>query len=108
MYCSFPFVYLFKRLLNHKWSIILPLCFNAFSTKAQQPLFKLLPPEQTNITFRNDLVENEHLNVLSYEYLYNGGGVAVGDINNDGLLDLFFTSNLGPNKLYLNLGNFKF
>lgn len=108
MYCSFPFVSLFKRLLNHKWSIILLLCFSALSAKAQQPLFKLLPPEQTNITFKNNLVEDEHLNVLSYEYLYNGGGVAVGDINNDGLVDIFFTSNLGPNKLYLNLGNFKF
>ncbi|MDB5150407.1 MAG: RNA-binding protein, partial [Mucilaginibacter sp.] len=75
---------------------------------AQQPLFKLLPPEETSIKFRNDLVEDEKLNVLSYEYLYNGGGVAVGDINNDGLEDLFFTSNLGQNKLYLNLGNLKF
>jgi hypothetical protein len=53
------------------------------------------PPQQTGINFRNDLKEDERLNVLSYEYLYNGGGVAVGDINNDGLQDLFFTSNMG-------------
>ncbi|MEO7211332.1 VCBS repeat-containing protein [Mucilaginibacter sp.] len=75
---------------------------------AQQTLFNLLPPAQTGITFRNDLKEDERLNVLSYEYLYNGGGVAVGDINNDGLQDVFFTSNMGQNKLYLNLGNLKF
>jgi hypothetical protein len=75
---------------------------------AQQTLFNLLPAEQTGITFRNDLKEDEKLNVLSYEYLYNGGSVAVGDINNDGLQDLFFTSNMGQNKLYLNLGGLKF
>jgi hypothetical protein len=74
----------------------------------QQTLFNLLPPAQTGINFRNDLKEDERLNVLSYEYLYNGGGVAVGDINNDGLQDLLFTSNMGQNKLYLNLGGLKF
>lgn len=79
-----------------------------FRANAQQPLFKLLSPEETNIKFRNDIIEDEKLNVLSYEYLYNGGGVAVGDINNDGLEDLFFTSNQGQNKLYLNLGKLKF
>lgn len=75
---------------------------------AQQPLFKTLPSTQTNITFNNAISENESLNVLSYEYFYNGGGVAVGDINNDGLEDLFFTANMKPNKLYLNQGNLKF
>jgi hypothetical protein len=75
---------------------------------AQQTLFNLLPPQQTGVAFRNDLKEDERLNVLSYEYLYNGGSVAVGDINNDGLQDLFFTGNMGQNKLYLNLGGLKF
>ncbi|OOQ57215.1 RNA-binding protein [Mucilaginibacter pedocola] len=75
---------------------------------AQQTLFNLLPATQTGITFRNDLKEDEKLNVLSYEYLYNGGSVAVGDINNDGLPDLFFTGNMGQNKLYLNQGGLKF
>jgi len=73
-----------------------------------QPLFQLLPAKETNIRFSNDLNETENLNVLAYEYFYNGGGVAVGDINNDGLLDVFFTGNMKPNKLYLNLGNMKF
>jgi len=75
---------------------------------AQQPLFKLLSPQQTGVNFINPINETEGLNVLAYEYLYNGGGVAVGDINNDGLQDLLFTANSKPNKLYLNLGGMKF
>jgi hypothetical protein len=75
---------------------------------AQQPLFKMLPASQTSIKFSNDIVEQESLNVLSYEYFYNGGGLATGDINNDGLPDLMFTANMKPNKLYLNLGGLKF
>jgi hypothetical protein len=81
---------------------------NTPAALAQQPLFKILNSQQTNIHFSNSISENENLNVLSYEYFYNGGGVAVGDINNDGLPDLFFTGNMMPNKLYLNLGNMKF
>ncbi|QHS60457.1 VCBS repeat-containing protein [Chitinophaga agri] len=75
---------------------------------AQQPLFQQLQARTTNIKFSNTLNETEKLNVLAYEYFYNGGGVAVGDINNDGLQDLFFTANMGPNKLYLNKGNMVF
>ncbi|HEY4107549.1 VCBS repeat-containing protein [Puia sp.] len=75
---------------------------------AQTPLFQLLPAKETGIHFSNDIAETEELNVLSYEYFYNGGGVAVGDINNDGLPDLFFTANSKPCKLYLNLGGMKF
>ncbi|HET7116939.1 MAG TPA: VCBS repeat-containing protein, partial [Hanamia sp.] len=73
-----------------------------------QPLFKLLSSQETNIDFSNNIADSENRNVLNYEYFYNGGGVAVGDINNDGLEDIFFTSNSGENKLYLNLGNMKF
>jgi hypothetical protein len=83
-------------------------CFCPGYIIAQQPLFKLLPGKETGINFSNDIVESESLNVLSYEYFYNGGGVAVGDINNDGLQDLMFTGNMKPNKLYLNLGGLKF
>ncbi|MES2647102.1 MAG: VCBS repeat-containing protein [Bacteroidota bacterium] len=70
--------------------------------------FQLLSSKETGIKFRNDIVETENLNVLAYEYFYNGGGVAVGDINNDNLPDLFFTGNMGANKLYLNQGTLKF
>jgi hypothetical protein len=85
------------------------LCFSTIITGfAQGPLFELLAPKQTNISFVNRISESENLNVLAYEYFYNGGGVAVGDINNDGLEDLFLVSNMGENKLYLNTGNLQF
>lgn len=71
-------------------------------------LFTLLSPDQTGVTFSNNLVEGLNTNVLMYEYFYNGGGVAVGDLNNDGLDDIYFTANMAPNKLYLNKGNMRF
>jgi hypothetical protein len=71
-------------------------------------LFTLLAPEQTNIHFQNTLTEGLNTNILMYEYFYNGGGVAAGDFNNDGLTDLYFTSNMGDNALYLNRGNMQF
>jgi len=74
----------------------------------EQQLFKLLAPEQTNISFQNTLTEALNTNILMYEYFYNGGGVACGDFNNDGMADLYFTSNMGENKLYLNKGNMQF
>lgn len=85
------------------------LCLSAtLTSRAQQPLFSLLNAQETGISFNNAVSESEALNILSYEYFYNGGGVAVGDINNDGLADLFFTGNMKPNRLYLNQGDFKF
>jgi hypothetical protein len=84
------------------------LCFATATAVAQNPLFELLPPKQTNIQFVNRINETENLNVLAYEYFYNGGGVAVGDLNNDGLEDIFLVSNMGENKLYLNAGNWQF
>jgi hypothetical protein len=71
-------------------------------------LFSKLDAKETGIDFNNINVENEQINILTYEYLYNGGGVAAGDVNNDGLPDLYFTSNNRENKLYLNKGEFKF
>lgn len=80
------------------------LTFHFSNVRAQNPLFLLLEGKQTGIDFVNPISETENQNVMSYEYYYNGGGVAVGDINNDGFDDLFFTSNMSSNKLYLNLG----
>jgi hypothetical protein len=89
---------------------ILIICLVATACKKQpDTLFKLLPSSQTNIHFVNHISDNAKPGILDYLYYYNGGGVAVGDINNDGLPDLFFTSNQkGGNKLYLNKGNYQF
>lgn len=58
--------------------------------------------------FENKIIENEGINILTYEYFHNGGGVAIGDLNNDGLADIFLTGNLAPNRLYFNKGNMTF
>ncbi len=76
--------------------------------KKGDTLFSLLPPGVTNIDFINQLTENEQYNIIEYLYFNNGAGVAAGDINNDGLVDLYFTSSQESNKLYLNKGNLKF
>jgi hypothetical protein len=76
--------------------------------KADTAIFNSLTQEESGIDFTNTLTENDSLNYFTYSYLYMGGGVAAGDINNDGLVDLFFTGNMVPNKLYLNKGELKF
>jgi len=73
-----------------------------------QPLFQPMPATATGIAFENTLPETPELNIITYEYFYNGGGVGAGDFNKDGRIDLYFTSNLGPNKLFINRGNFRF
>ncbi|MDX2301682.1 MAG: VCBS repeat-containing protein [Microscillaceae bacterium] len=73
-----------------------------------KPLFALLSEKTSGIDFSNNLTETEYLNIITDEYFYNGGGVAIGDINNDGLADIYFTGNQVANRLYLNLGNLKF
>lgn len=75
---------------------------------SENKLFTLLKPSATGIDFVNRVEDSEKLNIIKYLYFYNGGGVAIGDINNDGLPDIYFTANQGPNKLYLNEGNLRF
>ena len=88
------------------------LCFivgiSSCNQKKESPLFKLLSPEETGIRFANDIHENDSVNLLDYEYVYNGGGVAVIDVNVDGLPDLFFSGNMVPSRLYVNQGDLKF
>ena len=74
----------------------------------EPPLFKLLPGTFTGIQFRNTIFENDSLNILNEAYIYNGGGVGLGDFNNDGLPDIYFSGNMTSNKLYLNKGGMKF
>jgi hypothetical protein len=71
-------------------------------------LFTLLSPEKTGIRFENTVVDGEKFNILTFRNYYNGAGVAIGDINNDSLPDIYFTANQEKNRLYLNKGNFVF
>lgn len=77
-------------------------------TQSPDHLFREIPPSRSGVKFVNKVEETDELNILKLEYFYNGGGVAVGDFNRDGLPDLYFTANLADNHLYLNQGNLKF
>src|SRR5687768_3971467 len=100
-----PSIASFCRLMTWAGLAALAACDRAESAP---PLFELLRPEETGVAFVNELPEGREFNILNYLYYYNGGGVAAGDIDNDGLTDLYFTSNLGPDRLYLNKWNFRF
>ncbi len=85
---------------------MLSFFFPAIRRRKKNPLFELV--ENTGVDFNNRVTDGKLENSFLFRNFYNGGGVAVGDINNDGLADIFFTSNMGDNKIYLNKGNFKF
>src|SRR4051812_43808458 len=102
-------------IINHIRKIVAPIIIISVlmmlfvSCKHANPLFQSLSPEATNINFENRLENRKAFGILYYLYYYNGGGVATGDINGDGLPDIYFTANKkGSNKLYLNKGNFQF
>jgi enediyne biosynthesis protein E4 len=99
-------------LLKSRYFILLPflLLFISCSEKEEEKmkLFELMGKEKTGIDFNNNLEYNEKFNPYLFRNFYNGAGVALGDINNDGLVDIFLSGNQQPNKLYLNKGNFQF
>ena len=81
---------------------------NTHAPSDSPPLFTQLDRQHTQVTFSNQITENDTLNYFNFPYLYLGGGVSVGDINNDSLPDLYLTGNQVPNKLYLNKGDLVF
>jgi hypothetical protein len=93
-----------------KISIILSCIFIVIAScsKFSHESFKKVSPAKSGVKFLNELIENDTLNYTIFPYMYMGGGVSVGDINNDDLPDIFFTGNLVSNKLYLNKGNMQF
>ncbi|HAI82561.1 MAG TPA: RNA-binding protein, partial [Chitinophagaceae bacterium] len=92
----------------HYYFFVFIILFAAACNSKQQPdpLFTLM--QNTGINFANNIHNTKDFNIFTYRNFYNGGGCAIGDINNDGLADVFFTANMGANKLYLNKGNFQF
>ncbi|TYA74296.1 VCBS repeat-containing protein [Seonamhaeicola marinus] len=89
-------------------SMLFFTCSKEEQTASKTTIFEVLESAQSGVSFSNNLTENDSLNYFTYSYLYMGGGVAVGDINNDGLKDIYFTGNQVENKLYINKGNLQF
>ncbi len=95
---------LLRRLLMCPLMLMVFYSLCCFAQKAPPPLFNLLPPARTGIGFTNTITESDSLNILNQANIYNGGGVGIGDFNNDGLMDIYFAGNMAGNKLYLNKG----
>lgn len=91
-----------------KYALLFSLVCLVSCQKKEEMMFEKIASKSSGIYFENKLSNTENASILDYLYFYNGGGVAVGDVNNDGLVDVFFTSNQGENKLYLNQGSFQF
>lgn len=92
--------------ITFRYALVLLLFLSA--CKGKGPLFKQLSSSQSGINFTNKIVENDSLNPIDVTNFYNGGGIGIGDFNNDGLQDVYFTANMASNKLYINKGKLKF
>ncbi|MDN5210734.1 VCBS repeat-containing protein [Fulvivirgaceae bacterium BMA12] len=91
------------------WSVVLLFLISCdYKFGDRQLKFVIVPASTSGINFSNTITENDTINLFDYYYIYNGGGIGVGDINNDDLPDLFFAGNMVSSKLFLNLGEFKF
>ena len=103
-----------KGNIINKWRLMLiimlaGICWSCSERKQQaDATFQVLDSKRTGLEFSNDLKYDQRFNLFKYIYFYNGSGVGAGDFNNDGLVDLFFGSNQGNNRLYLNTGNLRF
>jgi hypothetical protein len=98
-----------KRIFCHNIFGLIAVVFCGCQRESSKPNFEVLTSSTTHVTFENKLEPRKGFGILYYLYYYNGGGVGIGDINNDGLSDIYFTANSkGHNKLYLNRGNFNF
>lgn len=97
-----------KKIYSTILIFLLVACKNSITSENLSELFISLDKKKTGINFQNILTYKTELNIIEYLYYYNGGGVAVGDFNNDGLEDIYFTGNQVPDKMYLNLGDMKF
>ncbi len=103
------FRWLFGSLLTAGLVIGAYLFWNHLQASKKTPaLFETVNADSSGIDFRNDIKTSDSLNIFSFEYIYNGGGVGIGDFNSDGLPDIFFVGNMVPSKLYINQGNFHF
>jgi len=99
----------YHLIISMNKAIFLLIIISLVSCKRNETtMFSLVDAGHSGVKFKNIIYETEKANIIELEYLYNGGGVSIGDFNNDGLKDLFFTGNMVPNKMYLNKGDFEF
>jgi hypothetical protein len=94
--------------LSGRFALLLPLFCLAGCGRKERPVFELLSADRTGVSFANTITTSDSLNVQTDAYIYNGAGVAVGDVDNDGLPDIFFSGNMVSSRLYLNKGGMRF
>ena len=91
-----------------KIEVIILFCLGIWMSCSKNKQFSFVEANESGVHFNNEIIENDTQNILVNEYVYNGGGVALGDVNEDGLLDIFFAGNQVDNTLYINQGNLAF